>query len=60
MLREDLGSDPSRFDSEAEAEAWVGPGLHPYTVSCVYVRRLARMWELDWDYEFPSSNRGGE
>ena len=25
---------------EAEAEAWVGLGLHPHTVNCVYVRRL--------------------
>jgi len=25
---------------ENEAEAWVGLGLHPHTVSCAYVRRL--------------------
>jgi WD40 repeat protein/serine/threonine protein kinase len=25
---------------EAEAESWVGLGVHPHTVNCVYVRRL--------------------
>jgi WD40 repeat protein/serine/threonine protein kinase len=30
-------------DFEDEAEAWVGLGLHPHTVNCVYVRRLGEL-----------------
>jgi serine/threonine protein kinase len=35
------GSSPRRMaDFETEAETWVGLGLHPHIVACVYVRRL--------------------
>ncbi|MGB9306687.1 MAG: protein kinase, partial [Mycobacterium sp.] len=39
--RPELVSSPERLvDFEVEAQAWVGLGLHPHVVSCVYVRRL--------------------
>ncbi|MBY8858244.1 protein kinase [Nocardia sp. CA2R105] len=39
--RPDLVDSPTHLrDFESEAEAWVGLGVHPNTVSCVYVRRL--------------------
>jgi serine/threonine protein kinase len=39
--RPELVSSPSRMaDFVTEAEAWVGLGLHPHVVACVYVRRL--------------------
>ena len=38
--RPELVSSPHRVaDFETEAETWVGLGLHPHIVSCVYVRR---------------------
>ena len=37
----ELVSSPARMaDFEAEAETWVGLGLHPHVVTCVYVRRI--------------------
>ncbi|WP_280365629.1 WD40 repeat domain-containing serine/threonine protein kinase [Nocardia wallacei] len=36
-----LDSEEHVRSFETEAEAWVGLGLHPNTVSCSYVRRLA-------------------
>src|ERR1700761_3501505 len=39
--RPELVSSPQQVaDFETEAETWVGLGLHPHIVSCVYVRRL--------------------
>ncbi|WP_051183002.1 protein kinase [Nocardia vinacea] len=39
--RPDLVDSPKHLrDFESEAEAWVGLGVHPNTVSCAYVRRL--------------------
>lgn len=39
--RPQLVSSPQQMaDFEAEAETWVGLGLHPHAVACVYVRRL--------------------
>ena len=39
--RPELVSSPGRVaDFETEAQTWVGLGLHPHVVSCVYVRRL--------------------
>ena len=39
--RPELVSSPRRIaDFETEAETWVGLGLHPHVVACVYVRRL--------------------
>ncbi len=39
--RPELVSSPQRMaDFETEAETWVGLGLHPHVVACVYVRRL--------------------
>jgi hypothetical protein len=39
--RPELVSSPQRMsDFEAEAQTWVGLGLHPRVVACVYVRRL--------------------
>ncbi|MFF3566936.1 protein kinase [Nocardia jiangxiensis] len=39
--RPELLNSPMRLrDFEAEAEAWVGLGVHPNTVSCAYVRRF--------------------
>jgi WD40 repeat protein/serine/threonine protein kinase len=39
--RPELASSPQRIaDFEAEAETWVGLGLHPHVVACVYVRQL--------------------
>ncbi|EIV92660.1 WD40 repeat-containing protein [Frankia sp. QA3] len=35
-----VASERGRVAFEAEAEAWVGLGLHPHVVSCAYVRRL--------------------
>ncbi|TDD66481.1 serine/threonine protein kinase, partial [Actinomadura darangshiensis] len=35
-----VGSEQGLRGFEAEAETWVGLGLHPHTVSCAYVRRL--------------------
>jgi WD40 repeat protein/serine/threonine protein kinase len=37
----ELVSSPARMaDFEAEAETWVGLGLHPHVVTCLYVRRM--------------------
>jgi WD40 repeat protein/serine/threonine protein kinase len=39
--RPELVSSPQQVvDFETEAETWVGLGLHPNVVACVYVRRL--------------------
>ena len=39
--RSELVSSPSRMaDFENEAHTWVGLGLHPHIVACVYVRRM--------------------
>ena len=39
--RQDLMDPPPAVGNfEAEAEAWIGLGLHPHTVNCVYVRSL--------------------
>ncbi|MGO9506546.1 MAG: protein kinase domain-containing protein [Mycobacterium sp.] len=39
--RRELVSSPQRIaDFQTEAETWVGLGLHPHVVACVYVRRL--------------------
>ncbi|MGP4028271.1 protein kinase domain-containing protein [Actinomadura sp. 3N407] len=35
-----VGSEWGLRSFEAEAETWVGLGLHPHTVGCAYVRRL--------------------
>jgi WD40 repeat protein/serine/threonine protein kinase len=39
--RPELVSSPQRIgDFEIEAQTWIGLGLHPHIVACVYVRRL--------------------
>lgn len=35
-----VGSPRAMHNFESEAELWVGLGLHPHTVNCVYVRRM--------------------
>ena len=47
--RPELVSSPQQItDFGAEAEAWVGLGMHSHIVACVYVRRLDGLLQGDY------------